>query len=200
MHLRRIPIKCSVTLPLYRENSMVFYQVPQIYSIKIDTFAPISCINAIYGKAFILYYKISVQSKKIRFVVFEILKKYAIYHTFRSIFFQKNWMGNKICLFCPSYRRTCNGSYNGNIIPYKPLLKLRFYLLFKKCQCIGPSMLPTFNMIGDIVVLEHFSPKLKRLEIGDVVVCISPTNPWRAVCKRILGMVNSLKRILFRYS
>ncbi|CAB4379105.1 mitochondrial inner membrane protease subunit 1 [Rhizophagus irregularis] len=55
-------------------------------------------------------------------------------------------------------------------------------------MCIGPSMLPTFNMIGDIVVLEHFSPKLKRLEIGDVVVCISPTNPWRAVCKRILGM------------
>jgi len=49
-------------------------------------------------------------------------------------------------------------------------------------------MLPTFNMIGDIVVLEHFSPKLKRLEIGDVIVCISPTNPWRAVCKRILGM------------
>jgi inner membrane protease subunit 1 len=55
-------------------------------------------------------------------------------------------------------------------------------------------MLPTFNMIGDIVVLEHFSHKLKRLEIGDVVVCISPTNPWRAVCKRILGMVNLLKK------
>ncbi|RIA91989.1 peptidase S24/S26A/S26B/S26C [Glomus cerebriforme] len=55
-------------------------------------------------------------------------------------------------------------------------------------MCIGPSMLPTFNMFGDIVALEHFSPKLKRLDIGDVVVCISPTNPWRAICKRIIGM------------
>ncbi|RUP52395.1 peptidase S24/S26A/S26B/S26C [Jimgerdemannia flammicorona] len=54
--------------------------------------------------------------------------------------------------------------------------------------CLGPSMLPTFNMVGDLVVLEHLSPQLKRVDVGDVVVCVSPTNPGRAVCKRILGM------------
>ncbi len=58
-------------------------------------------------------------------------------------------------------------------------------------------MLPTFNTVGDIVVLEHFSPKLKRLEIGDVIVCISPTNPLRAVCKRIIGMVNHRKKVFY---
>ncbi|RHZ47835.1 hypothetical protein Glove_566g9 [Diversispora epigaea] len=55
-------------------------------------------------------------------------------------------------------------------------------------QCMGPSMLPTFNVVGDFVALEHFSPRLRRLEIGDVIVCKSPTNPWRSVCKRIVGM------------
>lgn len=54
---------------------------------------------------------------------------------------------------------------------------------------MGPSMLPTFNMDGDIVAIEHLSRKFKRLSVGDVVVCISPVNPGRAVCKRILGMV-----------
>ncbi|KAI8582800.1 hypothetical protein K450DRAFT_224846 [Umbelopsis ramanniana AG] len=54
--------------------------------------------------------------------------------------------------------------------------------------CMGPSMLPTFNMDGDIVAIEHLSKRYKRLSVGDVVVCISPVNPGRAVCKRILGM------------
>lgn len=53
-------------------------------------------------------------------------------------------------------------------------------------------MLPTFNMDGDIVAIEHLSKKFKKLTVGDVVVCISPVNPGRAVCKRILGMVNEL--------
>lgn len=54
---------------------------------------------------------------------------------------------------------------------------------------MGPSMLPTFNVVGDFVALEHFSPRFRRLEVGDVIVCKSPTNPWRSVCKRIIGMV-----------
>ncbi|GAB5593822.1 hypothetical protein Unana1_08722 [Umbelopsis nana] len=43
-------------------------------------------------------------------------------------------------------------------------------------------------MDGDIVAIEHLSKRFKRLSVGDVVVCISPVNPGRAVCKRILGM------------
>lgn len=34
-------------------------------------------------------------------------------------------------------------------------------------QCMGPSMLPTFNTRGDVLLLEHFSTYLRRIEIGD---------------------------------
>ncbi|ORY05213.1 LexA/Signal peptidase [Basidiobolus meristosporus CBS 931.73] len=53
---------------------------------------------------------------------------------------------------------------------------------------MGPSMLPTLNVVGDFVAMEHASPRLGRLKTGDVVVAVSPNNPDRAVCKRILGM------------
>ncbi|KAG0177400.1 IMP1 inner mitochondrial membrane peptidase-like [Apophysomyces sp. BC1021] len=49
-------------------------------------------------------------------------------------------------------------------------------------------MLPTFNMTGDFVAVEHISKHFREFEAGDVVVCISPAAPGRAVLKRILGM------------
>ncbi|ORY97253.1 peptidase S24/S26A/S26B/S26C [Syncephalastrum racemosum] len=54
--------------------------------------------------------------------------------------------------------------------------------------CMGPSMLPNFNMTGDIVAVEHVSHHFRGYQMGDVVVCISPASPGRAVLKRILGM------------
>ncbi|KAL7752015.1 hypothetical protein RI367_002543 [Sorochytrium milnesiophthora] len=55
-------------------------------------------------------------------------------------------------------------------------------------QCMGPSMLPTLNMLGDMVVVEKLTPRWGKLELGDVVVAKSVTNPKRVVCKRILGL------------
>ena len=53
----------------------------------------------------------------------------------------------------------------------------------------GPSMLPTFNEAGDIVVVNCLHVKLGRpLEKGDIVIARSPTNPGNTVCKRILGL------------
>ena len=52
-------------------------------------------------------------------------------------------------------------------------------------MCVGPSMLPTFNASGDIVLLERFSPRMAKLSRGDVVVARSPTNAKQTVCKRI---------------
>ncbi|KAH6562969.1 hypothetical protein BSLG_002645 [Batrachochytrium salamandrivorans] len=52
----------------------------------------------------------------------------------------------------------------------------------------GPSMLPTLNIAGDIVLVERISWRRRRLALGDVVVCISPLHPSRLVCKRILGL------------
>ncbi|SAM04779.1 hypothetical protein [Absidia glauca] len=54
--------------------------------------------------------------------------------------------------------------------------------------CVGPSMLPTFNLTGDVMLVEHISKHFKSLERGDVIVCMSPSVPGRAVLKRIIGM------------
>lgn len=55
-------------------------------------------------------------------------------------------------------------------------------------QCLGPSMLPTFNVAGDILLLEHISNKFWGIKVGDVVMARSPTNPRLVVCKRVLGL------------
>ncbi|KNE56681.1 hypothetical protein AMAG_02464 [Allomyces macrogynus ATCC 38327] len=55
-------------------------------------------------------------------------------------------------------------------------------------MCMGPSMLPTFNMLGDFVLIDKISPRFGRIELGDVVVATSLSNPDRVVCKRITGM------------
>jgi signal peptidase I len=51
--------------------------------------------------------------------------------------------------------------------------------------CIGPSMLPTFDTVGDVVLLERISAHLSRLERGDVIIAQSPTKAKQNVCKRI---------------
>ncbi|KAJ7532546.1 hypothetical protein O6H91_13G009300 [Diphasiastrum complanatum] len=55
-------------------------------------------------------------------------------------------------------------------------------------QCLGPSMLPTFNVSGDILLMELFSAKFERIKPGDVVMAHSPINPKLMVCKRVMGL------------
>ncbi|XP_009767060.1 mitochondrial ATP-independent inner membrane protease subunit 1a [Nicotiana sylvestris] len=52
----------------------------------------------------------------------------------------------------------------------------------------GPSMLPTLNLTGDVLLAEHLSPLLDKLGPGDVVLVRSPDNPRKTVTKRIVGM------------
>ncbi|XP_004294186.1 PREDICTED: mitochondrial inner membrane protease subunit 1-like [Fragaria vesca subsp. vesca] len=59
------------------------------------------------------------------------------------------------------------------------------------CSCTlvhGPSMLPTFNCSGDVVLAEHFSHRLGKVAHGDVVLVRSPDDPKRMVAKRVLGL------------
>lgn len=49
-------------------------------------------------------------------------------------------------------------------------------------------MLPTLNMTGDIVGFEHLTQRFSKLGTGDLVVAISPTDPSKLVCKRIIGV------------
>ena len=55
-------------------------------------------------------------------------------------------------------------------------------------MCVGPSMLPTFNHVGDVVLMERVTPTLHRYNRGDVVIAKSPTNANQTVCKRIRGL------------
>jgi hypothetical protein len=54
-------------------------------------------------------------------------------------------------------------------------------------QCVGPSMMPTLGLAGDVVLMTPTAGGLARPKIGDVVICASPTDPMQTVCKRVLG-------------
>mmetsp|Transcript_37123 Transcript_37123/g.119052 ORF Transcript_37123/g.119052 Transcript_37123/m.119052 type:complete len:112 (+) Transcript_37123:797-1132(+) len=55
-------------------------------------------------------------------------------------------------------------------------------------MCSGPSMLPTLNPAGDIVVMERVSPRLGAIRPGDVVIAKSPTNASQTICKRVAAV------------
>jgi signal peptidase I len=69
-------------------------------------------------------------------------------------------------------------------------------------MCVGPSMLPTFNTAGDVVILDRASRWLKwhdgsgraddtsapAYSAGCVVIARSPTNPDQTVCKRVVAV------------
>ncbi|PIA41510.1 hypothetical protein AQUCO_02200142v1 [Aquilegia coerulea] len=52
----------------------------------------------------------------------------------------------------------------------------------------GPSMYPTMNLKGDVLLVEKFSTRLGKLVPGDIVMLKAPDNPTRTVTKRLLGM------------
>ncbi|KAJ8616689.1 hypothetical protein MRB53_036061 [Persea americana] len=52
----------------------------------------------------------------------------------------------------------------------------------------GPSMLPTLNLTGDLVLVERISPRINRVGHGDIVIVRSPENPRKTITKRITGM------------
>lgn len=52
----------------------------------------------------------------------------------------------------------------------------------------GPSMLPTFNLTGDLVLADRISILFNRVGKGDIVLVRSPENPRKIVTKRVMGM------------
>ncbi|KAI3884663.1 hypothetical protein MKX03_037076 [Papaver bracteatum] len=49
-------------------------------------------------------------------------------------------------------------------------------------------MVPTFSLTGDLVLGEKISPRLGKVNNGDIVLVRSPENPKKTINKRILGM------------
>ncbi|XP_027343871.1 mitochondrial inner membrane protease subunit 1 [Abrus precatorius] len=52
----------------------------------------------------------------------------------------------------------------------------------------GPSMLPTLNVAGDVVLVDHISPRLGIIAHGDLVLVRSPVNPNRSITKRVVAV------------
>ncbi|KAJ2786110.1 hypothetical protein H4R18_000142 [Coemansia javaensis] len=52
---------------------------------------------------------------------------------------------------------------------------------------MGPSMLPTIGMMGDLLLIERLPGWRRRLRVGDLVVYHSPADPGRRAIKRVLG-------------
>ncbi|XP_062161082.1 mitochondrial ATP-independent inner membrane protease subunit 1a-like [Alnus glutinosa] len=52
----------------------------------------------------------------------------------------------------------------------------------------GPSMLPTFNLTGDLFLADRLSTMFGKVGRGDVVLVRSPENPRKLLAKRLLGM------------
>eukprot|EP00126_Sphaerothecum_destruens_P011035 Sdes_comp20843_c0_seq1m17548 len=53
---------------------------------------------------------------------------------------------------------------------------------------MGPSMMPTINSEGDILLIECISSRKKALKKGDIVISKSPSEPRNLLCKRITAM------------
>ncbi|XVE63267.1 hypothetical protein DITRI_Ditri07aG0006500 [Diplodiscus trichospermus] len=53
---------------------------------------------------------------------------------------------------------------------------------------LGPSMLPTLNITGDVVLVEHLSHRLGKVSSGDLVLVRSPLDPRKTLTKRIVAM------------
>ena len=63
-----------------------------------------------------------------------------------------------------------------------------FVIWIDHIQVCGPSMLPTLNLTGDLVLVERISPRINRVGHGDIVIVRSPENPRKTITKRITGM------------
>ncbi|KAK6270257.1 hypothetical protein POUND7_007362 [Theobroma cacao] len=60
--------------------------------------------------------------------------------------------------------------------------------LLSPTHVLGPSMLPTLNLTGDVVLAEHLSHRVGKLGPGDVVLVRSPFDPKKTLTKRIVAM------------
>lgn len=75
----------------------------------------------------------------------------------------------------------------------------RIAVLFSSLYCIqeygvavsmtvGPSMMPTFNAHGDIVIVNRSKQLFPNYKSGDVIIASNPNDPKTIVCKRIIAM------------
>ncbi|KAF5778306.1 putative signal peptidase I [Helianthus annuus] len=68
------------------------------------------------------------------------------------------------------------------------LLHVTNTYIFSPTLVYGPSMLPTLNLTGDVLLSEYVSHRLGKVGPGDVVLIQSPENPRKMITKRVVAM------------
>ena len=61
-------------------------------------------------------------------------------------------------------------------------------------------MLPTLSSKGDAILVEKVSVAAKTLGRGDVIIAVSPNNPDRLICKRIIAFVLVVTNALLSFN
>ena len=67
------------------------------------------------------------------------------------------------------------------------LFKLSQNYLYDIRVAVGPSMLPTINEAGDVLLIDRITPRLRGYKKGDIVLTKSPMNPQTHLCKRVVA-------------
>lgn len=70
------------------------------------------------------------------------------------------------------------------------IVKDQFYEI---SPTIGSSMYPTFDIVGDFVLLKKYG--LDQISVGDVISAKSPIEPQKLVLKRVLGKEGDVVKI-----
>ncbi|XP_018326370.1 mitochondrial inner membrane protease subunit 1 [Agrilus planipennis] len=53
--------------------------------------------------------------------------------------------------------------------------------------CSGPSMEPTLHT-NDVLLTEHFTPRLRDIKRGDILIVKCPTECEQLICKRVTAL------------
>ena len=59
-------------------------------------------------------------------------------------------------------------------------------------RTLGPSMLPTISVKGDMVLISHYYRRGRGVRVGDVVSFRHPMEPEAAALKRVTGLPGDL--------
>uniref|UniRef100_A0A182JUT0 Mitochondrial inner membrane protease subunit n=1 Tax=Anopheles christyi TaxID=43041 RepID=A0A182JUT0_9DIPT len=85
----------------------------------------------------------------------------------------------------------------GYFVQYGCITHCTFEYIGDFVVCVGPSMEPTLTT-NNVLITDRITPRLAKLQRGDIIITKSPTKPVQHVCKRIIGMPGD--RILTRAS
>ncbi|KAL3065340.1 hypothetical protein OYC64_015505 [Pagothenia borchgrevinki] len=75
----------------------------------------------------------------------------------------------------------------GYTVTYGCFAHCAFEYIGEFVLCSGPSMEPTI-VNHDIVFSERMSPRLCKIQKGDIIIAKSPSNPNINICKRVIGL------------